>query len=724
MKNNIIKRISILGLCTALISGNVLPVLANSTADVYATQGTSFSVNIPKTLVLDGTNGTGAYTVSVKGNIGGTDVINVVPDSTFNMTQAGKNDIATAIEQDKTAFNYADGMTATNEIKGLGNLTMDSISAGKWSGVFNFNIESTVDTTLKDSIGSVAEDITNSVTIGQDISQNKHTIYEEAKKSGLSLNTNNVIIGTKDTYQLEVYSNENNVTNVLDWSSSNNNIDVKNGLISTKASAKVGDEAIITATLKDDVQLSAVVNTLNKIGLVETFYAEDGISVSATVKIVDITYKDDSDVDIDSISIIPGDSKKVKAIILPDETGIVNWTSNAFAGINLVKNGNICTINVADDMPINSYYLMASYGSYSKLLTINIVNSYCTHNYNEVITKEPTCLEKGIKTYTCLNCNDSYEEIINSLGHDYNTEFTIDTAATCITEGSKSKHCNRCSSKSEVTVIPITSHTEGEWIITKQPTSTEKGSKDLHCSVCDAIIKTETIDLELESGLYNKEGVMTASWDELVNDGYLTVTDGVLTSLASDIDGNTDLTNKMVGTLKLDNSVTSIDNYVFCKCTKLKSVTMPNSVISIGDSAFCKCTRLTSLTIGNSVTSIGPKAFFGCTGFKSVTIGNSVKSIGDSAFYACSGLTSVTIENSVKSIGENAFFGCNLLTSVTIGNSVTSIENRAFGWCLNLTRINIPDSVTSIGKDAFEDVKHIEYHGTATGSPWGALSIN
>lgn len=97
---------------------------ADSTEDVYATQGTSFSVNIPKTLVLDGANGTGVYTVAIKGNMGGTDVINVVPDSTFNMTQAGKNDIAIAIEQDKTAFNYADGMTATNEIKGLGNLTI------------------------------------------------------------------------------------------------------------------------------------------------------------------------------------------------------------------------------------------------------------------------------------------------------------------------------------------------------------------------------------------------------------------------------------------------------------------------------------------------------------------------------------------------------------------------------------------------------------------------
>ena len=36
----------------------------------------------------------------------------------------------------------------------------------------------------------------------------------------------------------------------------------------------------------------------------------------------------------------------------------------------------------------------------------------------------------------------------------------------------------------------------------------------------------------------------------------------------------------------------------------------------------------------------------------------------------------------------------------------------------------IPNSVTSIGEDAFYLVTTIYYTGTATGSPWGALSVN
>lgn len=105
-------------------------------------------------------------------------------------------------------------------------------------------------------------------------------------------------------------------------------------------------------------------------------------------------------------------------------------------------------------------------------------------------------------------------------------------------------------------------------------------------------------------------------------------------------------------------------------------------------------------------------------------IPNSVTSIGERAFYDCSGLTSVTIPNSVTSIGRNAFYGCSGLTSVTIPNSVTSIGNEAFYWCSNLTPVTIPNSVTSIGSNAFYQVPHINYNGSASGSPWGALAIN
>lgn len=44
------------------------------------------------------------------------------------------------------------------------------------------------------------------------------------------------------------------------------------------------------------------------------------------------------------------------------------------------------------------------------------------HKYNSgVVTKEPTCTDTGVKTYTCVNNDDSYTETIPALGHDYVT---------------------------------------------------------------------------------------------------------------------------------------------------------------------------------------------------------------------------------------------------------------------------------------------------------------
>ena len=67
----------------------------------------------------------------------------------------------------------------------------------------------------------------------------------------------------------------------------------------------------------------------------------------------------------------------------------------------------------------------------------------------------------------------------------------------------------------------------------------------------------------------------------------------------------------------------------------------PNSVTSIGEYAFSRCTNLTSITIPNSVTSIGSGAFSGCTGLETLVIGKSVETIGSGAFANCERLTDI-----------------------------------------------------------------------------------
>ncbi len=44
-----------------------------------------------------------------------------------------------------------------------------------------------------------------------------------------------------------------------------------------------------------------------------------------------------------------------------------------------------------------------------------------THSYTSSVTKNPTCTEEGVKTYTCSSCGASYTESIPSSGHQWTT---------------------------------------------------------------------------------------------------------------------------------------------------------------------------------------------------------------------------------------------------------------------------------------------------------------
>ncbi|MBR6292083.1 MAG: leucine-rich repeat protein [Bacteroidales bacterium] len=136
-----------------------------------------------------------------------------------------------------------------------------------------------------------------------------------------------------------------------------------------------------------------------------------------------------------------------------------------------------------------------------------------------------------------------------------------------------------------------------------------------------------------------------------------------------------------------------------------KNTVIPNTVTSIGDNAYAKCSGLTSLNIPSSVTSIGEFAFAYCNGLTSLYIPNTLTTIGEEAFFYCEGLNSVFIGTAVTSIGEKAFFYCSGLNMLTIGNSVTRIENQAFDYCSNLMSITCRATVPpAAGTNAFRGV--------------------
>ncbi|MDE5562108.1 MAG: hypothetical protein K2J01_00900 [Clostridiales bacterium] len=64
------------------------------------------------------------------------------------------------------------------------------------------------------------------------------------------------------------------------------------------------------------------------------------------------------------------------------------------------------------------------------------------HNYTDTVTKQPTCTEKGVRTYKCDGCDDTYTEDIDALGHD--KYMADETAETCTTNRVEHWACRRC----------------------------------------------------------------------------------------------------------------------------------------------------------------------------------------------------------------------------------------------------------------------------------------
>ncbi len=178
-------------------------------------------------------------------------------------------------------------------------------------------------------------------------------------------------------------------------------------------------------------------------------------------------------------------------------------------------------------------------------------------------------------------------------------------------------------------------------------------------------------------------------------------------------EGNFEIPSSVEGSDGQTYVVTSIAYGAFNLC-KLTSVVMPNSVTSIANYAFEKCSNLESVVFSNSLKTIGSNSFSGCSNLSNLVLPPSLESIGGFAFIGCSSLKSLNIPKSVTTMNElyPPFVNCSNLEVITVDSDnpvydsregcnaiVETASNKILQACKNTV---FPSSVTAINRRAFQ----------------------
>ncbi len=210
---------------------------------------------------------------------------------------------------------------------------------------------------------------------------------------------------------------------------------------------------------------------------------------------------------------------------------------------------------------------------------------------------------------------------------------------------------------------------------------------------------------------------------------YSTLDDGTISifNFTSDSLENLEIPEKIDGKV-----VTAISRDAFANNQVIKSLKVPDTVKTIDYGAFCSCNNLESVVLGDGVETLNV-AFDVCKELKNVYIGKAVSKVNDS-FHNCHKISAFevssdsehlcvidgvlfskdktvlircpcgkkgkyTIPVGTKVIGENAFETTGL-EEIVISNTVERIEFDAFAWAYDIKKLTIPSSVVEIEYDA------------------------
>lgn len=199
-------------------------------------------------------------------------------------------------------------------------------------------------------------------------------------------------------------------------------------------------------------------------------------------------------------------------------------------------------------------------------------------------------------------------------------------------------------------------------------------------------------------------------------------------------------------------AITEIPAGTFLTCTSLTSITgiasQPgawDNITKIGEDAFNECKALTTIKLPNSLKTLDKQAFRSCWNLKNVEYSNQLETIGEGAFRDnINGFEKFYFKGSVKNVGSYAFANgkltcVHLKGDMTMGDYVfqddkslkyvefpatssatqplTKVTEGMFQNCTSLPFITLPTTVTEIKTKAFDGCSSLKYVNILAASP-------
>ena len=230
--------------------------------------------------------------------------------------------------------------------------------------------------------------------------------------------------------------------------------------------------------------------------------------------------------------------------------------------------------------------------------------------------KEASCKSEG---YTgdvyCKDCGRLLEEgkVLSKLSHSWDGG-KVTKQPTTVEEGIKTYTCQNCSATKTETIAKLTLQT-----MTPGKTIKDKSTNGVYK------VLTDGVSVEFTKPVYKKASVRIPD----------TIKVSGITCKVTGISANAFKNNMSLKSVSIGRNITVIGTYAFYGCKKLSKVSGGNGIVKIGYRAFANCSSLGKITIPGTVRSIGKQAFCNCKKLRSITIKTSTlsgKTVGSKAF--------------------------------------------------------------------------------------------